>query len=154
MPPDEANPGIVEEDLRMRALADVITQMEENEREFHVKQAKEISEQDFGGRSRLSVPSGTSRPSRPCSFSQSVNRTVQNSSVTFSNKHSAMSTSYSSPRQYTLSASTVQRSASGLLDHLRQRSVTSIRLKSLATTSTKSFDYDEYEGTLLKHFFK
>lgn len=144
MPSFEADPGHQDDELRMRMLEEAVNSMEENEKLFYTKQLENDGFKNSTTPCRL-VPSGLSRTSRPCSLVHSGhNRTLRSNNVSFSQKNSAMSMSYSSPRQYTLSASTVKRSASGLMDRIRQRTVSSLRLKSLA--STQSFDYDEYEG--------
>ena len=153
MPPDEADPGPTDEDVRMRDLAEAISQMAEGEHAFHNIQSQENGGISHSGKNSLSVPTGTPRTcSRPCSLIRSVhNRSIMSHTVTFSNKNSAMSRIYSSPRQYTLSASTVKRSASGMIDRIRQRTVSNMRLRSLH--STQAFDYDEYEGKNYFFFF-
>lgn len=143
IPPDEPDPGIQDDDLRMLAIASAVNKMEESERVFFRKGG---SDEQPASISKPGSYLGTPRTSRPCSMrDNSVNRTVLNSAVTLNHKNSAISRSYSSPRQFTLSSSKGYRSATGIIDSLRPSTRPNLRADS-STVSRSSFDYDVNEG--------
>lgn len=147
IPPDEPDPGIQDEDLRMLAIASAVNKMEENEKLFFTKRGLDENPLLF---SKPGSNAGTPRTSRPCSMrGENVNQTVMNSAVTLSHKNSAISRSYSSPRQYTLSSSKGYRSATGILDTLQPSTRPNLKAD-LSSVSRSSFDYDINEDIPLE----
>ena len=137
LPPDEPDPGIPD-DFRIRVISSTVQKMEENEKVF-------FSKRDPMSSSLLSKSGSlpvTPRSSRPCSkHDTGVNRTILNHDVTLNHKNSAISRSYSSPRQYTLSASKGYRSANGIVENLRPNT-----RSNLLSRDTSYFDFDVNEG--------
>ncbi|KAL4230987.1 hypothetical protein ACF0H5_011360 [Mactra antiquata] len=145
-PPDEPDPGIQENELRMREISAVMDRMEEDEKTFYLNGDCDNSLNYFDKPGSLS---GTPRSSRPCS-KQSDNRTLLHSGVRMTHKSSALSRSYSSPRQYSLASSKGYRSSSSLVDNLRKSTQPVIPRTDLTSASSLSFDYDQNEDIPLE----
>ncbi|XP_060551363.1 leucine-rich repeat-containing protein 74A-like [Ruditapes philippinarum] len=141
LPPDEPDPGLPD-DLRIQVISATVQKMEENEKVF-------FSKRDTFSSSLMSKSGSlpvTPRSSRPCSkHDTGINRTIQNSEVALNHKNSAISRSYSSPRQYTLSASRGYRSANGIVDNLRPST-----RSNLLSRDASYFDYDVNEDVPLE----
>ena len=148
--PDENEFGDVQEDYS--AMASAITRMNERESTYLMKQINGRTSPTKGGRSSpikgAMTPRSIVTPRTPRSQFISTprsntlfgtNGTVLNDKVPLTHRNSAMSSGYRSPRQFTLSATHLDRGGSGLPP----------RLRSLREPQRKvSFDYDKNEGNL------
>lgn len=147
LPPDEPDPGVPDDELRMRAISSVMQKMQDDEQNFFINR---FPGDTLSTHSKLSAQQpGTPRTSRPCTLHDNVNRTVLSSAVILNNKNSAISGSYTSPRQYTLSEHRRHRSAGGIFDNIR----TPLPVVSEPRPRAVSFDFDDKEGSyaLLLH---
>ena len=156
MEPEENEFGDVEDDYS--AVASAITRMNERENSYVLKQINGRNSPSKGGRNsptkgKLTPRSiGTPRTPRSQFISTprshtllGTNATVLNENVPLTQRNSAISSGYRSPRQFTLSASHMDRAGSGLPP----------RLGKLHEPQRKmSFDYDPNEGTLSRSTIK
>ena len=148
--PDENEFGDVQEDYS--AMASAITRMNERENSYLMKQINGRTSPTKGGRSSptkgLLTPRSIGTPRTPRTQFISTPRsqtllgtygTVLNENVPMTQRNSAMSSGYRSPRQFTLSATHLDRQGSGL----------PTRLGKLREPQRKvSFDYDAHEGNV------
>ena len=135
--------GDSEEDLN--AMASAITRMNEREHSYILKQMNGRGSPTRGDFTPRSV--GTPRthgsqlhstPRTPRSYTfLGTNATVLNDSVPLTQRNSAISNGYASPRQFTLSACHMNREGSGFSPHLQ---------KHRGKQRHMSFDYDDKEG--------
>lgn len=165
--PDNLYQDILEKDLRLLAVSSAVSKMEENERLFYSEHFVDEYQTSLG----LNAPAAAQRHSvtpkysetptqqtlpRHCStyIDDNVTQSITNSSVPFNPKNSAITRSFPSPRQLTLSS--LHRKESGLIHDVLESALGGLKSNDLSTISSKSFDYDENEDIPLEHmkFYK
>ena len=120
---------------RLRDVTSASLRMDEREQSFHRKRSLPNI--------NVSRPSVSSK--EPLTPQNKMSITIMDPSVPFTSRNSAISKSYTSPRQYALSASHMSRDQSARTDHNASRA--------LKQSSTNSMDYDEYEGMAAHLYF-